>query len=172
MPCRCPSHSPCVGAFRCLSRATWPRDYFVNPKGTRGNPTTIWGFPGGSKKKRVLPTRKLFFFMKCLLSLEIHRICSTFISIHGPWEQTDTEYKSTRPFNVKALFRMHGQRPPPPPKTMLANERGGLGETKKHYVLHSFRFGFMHLPILFWGEGGFTKRCPSLGLHCFFCKHR
>ena len=63
--------------------ATWPRDYFLNPKGTRGNPTTIWGFPAGPFKKRVLPTRKRVFFVECLLVLGIYRICNIFPTIYG-----------------------------------------------------------------------------------------
>ena len=46
----------------------------MNPKGTRINPTTIRGFLAGLDKNSILPTRKRYFVLTRLLSLEFHRI--------------------------------------------------------------------------------------------------
>ena len=61
-----------------------------------------------------------------------------------------------------------GKAGPPPPKTMLAAERSGLGQTKKTLLLAVLAGGCMHLPILFWGEGGSRTLCPSLTCIVFF----
>ena len=57
---------------------------FREPEGYEGKSNDNMGISSRCLKKTRFTYTKTYFFVECLFSLEIHRICNMFVITHGP----------------------------------------------------------------------------------------